>query len=257
MNTVNKYLKNTRTDYTNALTMTGLFLFSPVIGYTIMYFQESHFLLYFSPFLCTVILFFFLIRPAYKIIRKNAQWWEMNTIKFAPFGIGLLCIYWPPYQRMARKLVSDEFIQVCENALDNLRRTQSRSYFEIEWQHFGKWFSKIESSTENSELRHTLIYDVLLTRIKCATREATEELRMKLLSILKTKAYKEMELADFIRVEMEDAILGKDEYTEADVTQKALENELSKRTSWLKKLLENLTESNIDLTFKEMYKIKT
>ncbi len=36
----------------------------------------------------------------------------MSEFRLAPFGIGLLCIYWPPYQRMAGKLLEGEAILI-------------------------------------------------------------------------------------------------------------------------------------------------
>jgi len=123
MTTVNEYLKNTRDNYNGNFFMTIAFLILPILGYAMIHFQQSYLMFYFSIFFGAGFLLIFLIKPAYKILRRNALWWEMRNLALAPFGIGLLRIYWKPYQRMARKLASDEAIQGCENALESMSYT--------------------------------------------------------------------------------------------------------------------------------------
>ncbi len=250
MTTVNEYPENTRKNRTDSFIITILFLILPIIGCAIVYFKDNYVLIYISVVFCTGFLLYFIIKPTYKVLAKKADHWEINSLKIAPFGIGLLCIYWPPYQRMARKLASDEAIQECKNAVNDMEI----NYFKDGWNAFSDWFSKIDSK-ENFDIKYSFISRALCARINHEKEEVRKELRKKLGSIMNSKAFQELDLADFLREELLDKTTHDYTYTEDEITKEALEKETTKRTSGLDELRENLVASNMDWTFKEMCRI--
>jgi len=64
------------------------------------------------------------------------------------------------------------------------------------------------------------------------------------------------EMADFLRNKLTKQRTEKDVYRSSEISPEAFKVEIKERTSWLNKLRENLTESNVNFTFKEMCKIQ-
>ena len=245
MNIVNEYLENKQQDYLFSLAFTALFLFLPCAGYIMSYYTESNLLLYGSIPYCAGLLLFLTIKPAYKINKAKADRYEMYFFKIAPFGIGLLCRYWPPYQRMARRLVNDEAIQGCENALNIMERD-----FKSGWKQFREWFPKIEVSDQTRKKRYELVKTAMHFAIKHEETSLRNSFRDR--AIRTGNAL----LLDTVNIEkiLRDEISNNAAFQ--DISQKAFDLELEKRSYELFRIREMLFISNTDWVFEEMCKIE-
>ncbi len=205
-------------------------------------------------FCFTVIFIVYMI----KIKNKTATDMHMGSIRIIPI-FGWIYSHSSLYQRMAKKLVSDEAVQGCKNALENMKHNGIYR-FEKEWINFCKYFTKIDASDKNQKIIHSLALGVLNAKIENETDIARVHLDNKMIIIRNTKTLKDMNLANFLKEKLRyelSLIQERDhKYEEDEVTEEALQKEIAKRTSWLNKLKEELVEENTDLTFKEMCKIQ-
>ena len=235
MNIVNEYLENRRQDYLFSLAFTALFLFLPYAGYVISYSKESYFLLYCSIFYCAGLLLFLIIKPAYKIHKTKANRYEMYFFKIAPFGIGLLCRYWPPYQRMARRLVNDEAIQCCENALEEMSDD-----FRCGWEQFCECFLKIEVSDETRKKRYELVRNAINVNIKLKKINLENGFRITAEGIKSRLLLQHEDVAEFLKKEEFD----KATCTHFDISEEIFEKKFRSSISHFLDLQKELTEEN-------------
>jgi len=244
---MNDHMENTRQDYYNNLIITAEFLFLFIIGYTVLYFQENYLLFYISIFFCTGFLLYFLIKPAYKVIKERADIYDMKTFKKAPFGIGLLCIHWPPYQRMARKLKNEEAIRECEDALKMMEND-----FEAGWEQFRKWFPKIDRSEKISLRKCQLIGCATLAAIKHKEIRLKSEFKVTAEGIKSRLLLESTSLADFLMEEEK----GKAIHPHSDVSQKSFDKDLELEISWIRKWHKELNVTNSEFVFRELFGVR-
>ncbi len=179
-----------------------------------------------------------------KVSNKTATFTHIALIRIVPF-FGWIYKYSSTYQRMERKLISDEAIQRCECALESMSYTGGNpNPFKDGWGYFKNQFLKIEVSDETLDRRYTLVSNVLHKIQDHAESETKKNLRRKLIDIMNAKAFHEMELADFLREELLDKITRDSTHMESVVSQQTFETKIKRKTARIVGLQERLHQSD-------------
>ena len=227
------HLNNGFAELKENLTMTGMFL-------VLLIFSAVD-----TDLIAFVVVFVFLfvlvlLKPTITILNGNADHFDMSSFVFVPI-IGLLRIYWKPYQRMAQKLMNEDAFKECEKALELMKNS-----IEAGWPQFCENFPKIEVSDETRKRRYELVKLALQYCVANGIREAKNELRIRG-DIL---AYKELlknvvNIANPLYSELKQKILNFEKKCDnMEITQDAYDKELEKRVSVFVKLQKKLNDTN-------------
>jgi hypothetical protein len=232
------YMKNTRAEHSFNFVTTALFL----VLFTLAFFSKDLLIIGVAVILSIIWLFFHLIKPAYKILSENANKQDMRNLILVPMGVGLLRIYWPPYQRMARKLANEEAIRECENALKMMEND-----FKAGWERFGECFPKIKRG-RTSKQKLQLIEKVLRAAINQERIELENGFRVTKEGIKSKFVLENTPLADFLIEEEKGEAIN----PYSDISQKSFDEQLKSSTSWLMWLQKELDETSSDEIFRRL-----